>query len=50
MAKYFNIDLETDLDLVNDTRYSKEELAYLREIIITYENVYIDRNNDERWS
>ena len=44
MAKYFNIDLETDLSLVNDTRYTKEELEVLRDVIRTYENTYIDRN------
>ena len=44
VAKRFEIDLETELDLVSDTRYTKEELAYLRDIITRYENEYIDRN------
>lgn len=46
MVKRFGIDLETDLDLVNDSRYSKEELAHLKEIITRYENTYIDRNEE----
>ena len=44
MAKYFNIDLDTDLSLVQDSRYTKEELEALRDVIRTYENAYIDRN------
>ena len=43
MAKYFDIDLESDIDLINDSRYTKEELENIRSIIITYENKYIER-------
>lgn len=44
MAKYFDIDLENDLELVNDSRYTREELEYIRYVINTYENSYVDRN------
>ena len=44
MVKYFKIDLDTDLSLVQDSRYTKEELEALRDVIRTYENAYIDRN------
>ena len=46
MAKYFEIDLDADLELIIDERYSKEELEYIRETIRTYENVYVDRNEE----
>ena len=46
MAKRFEIDLETDLDLVNDSRYTKEELEKLRDIITRYEHEYVDRNEE----
>ncbi len=44
MSKRFDIDLETDIELVQDSRYTKEELQHLRDIIKKYENLYIDRN------
>lgn len=44
MARHFEIDLETDLELVEDSRYTKEELRILRETIKKYGNAYIDRN------
>lgn len=43
MAKYFGIELSKDIDLVEDTRYSKEELKVIRETIIAYENLYVER-------
>lgn len=43
MARYFEIDLETDIDLVNDTRYTKEELESLRSTIKMYENARVER-------
>ena len=43
MAKYFDIDLDGDLDLIKDTRYTREELEFIRNIIITYENAYVER-------
>lgn len=43
MAKYFDIDLSGDIALLEDTRYSKEELKAIRETIIAYENLYIER-------
>lgn len=43
MAKYFDIDLSGDIALLEDTRYSKEELKVIRETIIAYENLYIER-------
>ena len=42
MAKKFEIDLETELELVSDSRYTKEELAYIRYVILTYENKHIE--------
>ena len=42
MAEYFNIDLETGLELVNDSRYTQEELAEIRRVIKEYENQWID--------
>lgn len=44
VAKYFDIDLETDIKLVKDSRYTKEELEQLRDVIKRFENAYVDRN------
>ena len=46
MARYFEIDLETEIGLVNDSRYSQEELQQLRDVIKMYENAYVDRNTE----
>ena len=42
MAEYFGIDLEIDLELVNDSRYTKEELAEIRSVITEYEHQWIE--------
>lgn len=42
VAKYFDIDLEMELELVEDSRYTKEELAHIRQVIKKYENEYIE--------